>query len=95
MALNTTENTTSLFTGKKFSDYKLILLIVDDTSDVRRASLIMPTSSFVGSTNNILQFNYSAVDYIARVKYVSDTSFKASLSASVNDITLKIVGILK
>ena len=87
--LTTTQTTYNTYSGRKFSDYGLLLITIGaSTSDVR-ASLEIPSSVFISGdgispmtvwidcwSNSGNTFNHVAV------KYVSDTSFVAYLGTS-------------
>lgn len=69
--------TTNLFTGKKFSDYKLLTILVGDTG-INRFTYTLPIGAefFDTSNNNWIETNASSI-WAFNFRYVSDTSFQA------------------
>ena len=96
---STTETTVSIISGKKFSDYRYLWLLVDDNVGAKRASFFIPRPVFAVSTTNAWQlpFYYAGTLYTVVVKYVSDTQFSVRITSTISGATIyiKVYGICK
>jgi hypothetical protein len=95
-AITTTETTYTLTSGKKFSEYRQIIVFSNDgSSGPYRASLVIPVVLFKGSTSRKyhIPYYYAGTLYTKIVSYYSDTQFKANVNQTGSINGLEIWGI--